>query len=82
MLKLKQDVVASDCDDDGVVVDDLIIVSGRVFVSRSSASLQAPLTSAHDTGHEGTHKMLHRPHVDFQVPGVRLCPGVRRLPAE
>jgi hypothetical protein len=53
LLKLKEYVVTGDRGDNWAMVDDLITVSGLVFVSRSSTSLPALLTSAHDTSHEG-----------------------------
>jgi hypothetical protein len=82
LRKLKQDVVAGDHGGDWALVDGPIIVSERVFVPRTSASLSAQLTNAHDTGHEGIQKTLHRLRDDFQVPGARLCSGLHRVPVE
>jgi transposase InsO family protein len=45
-------------------------VRGKVYVAADSPSLPAILTSAHDMGHEGTEKILHRLRRDFFVPGA------------
>jgi hypothetical protein len=41
------------------IVDDLIIVCGRPFVTATSPLLQAILEHTHGTGHEGIGKTLH-----------------------
>jgi hypothetical protein len=41
---------------------------GKVYVVADSPSLPTILTTAHDMGHEGTEKTLHRLRRDFFVP--------------
>jgi hypothetical protein len=64
-------VVAGDHSDAWRVIDDLITVKGRIFMSRDTAFLTDILCHAHGTGHEGTEKTWHRLRLDFHVPNVR-----------
>jgi transposase InsO family protein len=54
-----------------VVVDDLVTRGGRIYVSASSPLVEELLATAHDAGHEGTQKTLHRLRADFFVPDAR-----------
>jgi hypothetical protein len=53
------------------VVDDLVTRGGCIYVPASSLLVEELLATAHDAGHEGTQKTLHRLHVDFFVSGAR-----------
>jgi transposase InsO family protein len=53
------------------MVDDLVTRGGRIYVPASSPLVEELLATAHDAGHEGTQKTLHRLHADFFVPGTR-----------
>jgi hypothetical protein len=53
------------------VFNGLVMVNGYVYVPPVSTSLHVILESAHDSGHEGLEKMLHRLHTDFHLPGAR-----------
>jgi hypothetical protein len=64
-------VVAGDHSDAWRVIDDLITIKGRIFMSRDTAFLTDILCHAHGTDHEGTEKTWHRLRLDFHVPDVR-----------
>jgi hypothetical protein len=55
------------------MVNGLITVHGKVYVSPTSPAAQLVLTSAHGIGHEGTEKTLHRVRADFFIPGARTA---------
>jgi hypothetical protein len=63
-------VLAGRKGDEWQFVDGLITVHGKVYVAVDSPSLPAILTAAHDMGHEGTEKTLHRLRRYFFVPGA------------
>lgn len=50
------------------IVDDLITYAGRIYIPPASTVLPAVLAAAHEAGHEGTQKTLHRLRADFHVP--------------
>jgi hypothetical protein len=68
------------------VANGLIVVRGKVYVRASSPSMSRILESAHDVGHEGAEKTLHRLRANFHLSGARagvgLCQVVCRLSAE
>jgi hypothetical protein len=64
-------VTAGDRGDAWRVIDDLVTVKGKIFVTRDSAFLADILRHAHGTGHEGTEKTWHRLRLDFHVPNAR-----------
>jgi hypothetical protein len=66
---LKKEVLAGERGDKWRVVDDLITVAGKVYVSAASPLLPAILAVVHDMGHEGTEKTLNCLRRDFFVPG-------------
>jgi hypothetical protein len=71
----KAEVEAGSRGDKWAIVDDLVTVGGRVYVSPGSPSLPAILSAAHDISHEGFEKTLDRLRADFFVPGA--CMVVR-----
>jgi transposase InsO family protein len=73
--KLKEEVVAGSHGDTWLIIDELVSVKGRVYLAPSSQSLSIALQHAHDTGHEGVERTLHRLRADFHVPGA--CGVVR-----
>jgi hypothetical protein len=52
------------------VIDGLPTLEGKVFLPPASACLSAILETAHDMGHEGNEKTLHRLRANFAVPGA------------
>jgi hypothetical protein len=52
------------------VMDSLITINDRVYVTTSSAPLQGILNNVHGAGHEGTEKTLHWVHANFHIPGA------------
>jgi hypothetical protein len=50
------------------LVDGLVLHDGRVFVPESSALWPQILAAAHDAGHEGIQKTLHRLWASFYNP--------------
>jgi hypothetical protein len=68
--KLKDKVAAGLRGDTWGITDELVTVKGRVYLAPSSPSLSVALQHAHDTGHEGVEKTLHRLRADFHVPGA------------
>jgi hypothetical protein len=71
----KAEVEAGSRGDKWAIVDDLVTVGGRVYVSPGSPSLPAILSATHDIGHEGSEKTLDCMRADFFVPGA--CMVVR-----
>jgi hypothetical protein len=58
-------------DDKWRIVDNPIVVDGRVYISADSPSVPEVLTSAHGTRHEGIAKTLHQLQADFHISGAR-----------
>jgi hypothetical protein len=54
------------------VVDGLILYNDRVYIGPSPPSKPTLLELAHDTGHEGVHKTLHRLRAYFHMPHDRV----------
>jgi transposase InsO family protein len=54
------------------VIDGLLLFKGRVYVAPSSAFQQVVLELAHNAGHEGVDKTLHRLRGDFYIPNDRV----------
>lgn len=50
-----------------IVVDDLLLYDGRMFVPESSLLWPQILGVVHDSGHEGVQKTLHRLCATFHV---------------
>jgi hypothetical protein len=71
LRKLKEEVRAGHHGDKWQLMDGLITIVGKVYVSADSPSLSGIMAAAHDMGHEGAEKTLHRLRRDFFVPGVR-----------
>jgi hypothetical protein len=55
------------------LIDKLITVDGKVYVSADSPCLPAILSVAHGMGHDGAEKTLHRLCQDFYVPGAQVA---------
>lgn len=74
--KLREQVVTGRKGPSWTMLDGLITVDRRVWVS-AAPSLPRILSHAHDTGHEGIQRTLHRLRADFRVPGdktlVQTC---------
>jgi hypothetical protein len=68
--QLKSEVADGGRSDAWCIIDDLIIVKGKVFMSRDSAFLVDILGHKHGTGHEGMKKTWHQLRLDFHVPGT------------
>jgi hypothetical protein len=72
------------------VVDGLITMSGRVYLPLDSTLMAAVLQHAHDVGHEGVERTLHRLRIDFHLPDaltivwdhVRACMACQRNKSE
>jgi hypothetical protein len=71
LQQLKVEVTAGTHSEKWQLIDSLITVAGRIYMPPSSSQLQAALEGAHDMGHEGTEKTLHRLRADFHVPSAR-----------
>jgi hypothetical protein len=61
------------------IIDGLITAQSKVYVPPESPTLPDLLAHAHECGHEGIEKALHRLRADFHVPGARalVCNFVR-----
>jgi hypothetical protein len=70
LTSLRQEVQDELHDKQWAVVDDLVTRGGRIYVPASSLLVKELLATAHDAGHEGTQKTLHRLRADFFVPGA------------
>jgi hypothetical protein len=53
------------------VVNGLITMAGKVYVSATSPHLPAILSAVHGLEHEGTEKALNRLRLNFYVPGAQ-----------
>jgi hypothetical protein len=51
-------------------MDNLVVVNGWVYIPTGSPSTHTTLLNAHDVGHEGIAKTLHRLRADFHLPGA------------
>lgn len=71
MVQRRADVLAGTAPADWTVQDDLLLFRGRVFVPANSPVWSTLLADAHQAGHEGTQKTLHRLRSQFHVPGMR-----------
>jgi hypothetical protein len=71
LCQLREDVLVGSCDTDWKMVDNLIMVNGRVYLLATSSVFPEALASAHRTSHKGVERTLHRFRVDFHVPGSR-----------
>jgi hypothetical protein len=67
---MKEGVLAGRKGDEWQFVDGLVTVRGKVYVAADSPSLPTILTAAHDMGHEGIEKTLHRLCRYFFIPGA------------
>jgi hypothetical protein len=63
-----EEVTAGPCATKWQVYDGLVTVAGQVFMDASSPSLPAILADAHEMGHEGVAKSLHRIRSNFYIP--------------
>lgn len=53
------------------MVDGLLLKDNKVFVPPSSHWANVVITEAHEAGHEGIQKTLHRVRADFYIPRDR-----------
>jgi hypothetical protein len=65
---VKGDIVQGTSSSAWSLVDGLVLHDGRVFVPESSALWPQILVAAHDAGHEGIQKTLHRLWASFYNP--------------
>jgi hypothetical protein len=62
---LRQQLAAGTAPDGWQLVDGLLLYNGRVFVPEGSVLWPQLLRDAHEAGHEGTQKTLHRLRASF-----------------
>ena len=55
------------------MADGLLLKDGKVFVPEISSWAQAVIAAAHEVGHEGIQKTLHRVRADFCIPRDSAC---------
>jgi hypothetical protein len=70
--KLRGEAQAGKHDGKWKVVDGLLTVVGHVYGTTSCVHVQMHLVAAHNAGHEGMEKTLHRLHADFYIPGSHM----------
>jgi hypothetical protein len=73
LCQLKEEIITGGHGDKWQVVDGLITMDGKVYVSATSPHLSAILSAVHGMGHEGMEKTLNRLRRDFYVPNVRAA---------
>jgi hypothetical protein len=71
LAALRQAVQEGVRGDKWTVVDDLVRVGGWIYIAPSSVYLHEVLAGAHNMGHEGIQKTLHRLCATFFIPGAR-----------
>jgi hypothetical protein len=69
LQKIRDEATAGDHGDQWRVIDGLVTVASKVYVHPTSTSLSAVVSWAHELGHEGVEKTLHRLRGNFHVPG-------------
>lgn len=90
LVELQQQHAAGDLGPPWGCTDSLLTYGGCIYILPSSPLLSTILGLAHDTGHEGIQKALHRLRRDFHVPNarcvvdhfVRACPICQRNKSE
>jgi len=55
------------------MTDGLLLKDGKLFVPEISSWTQAVIAAAHEVGHEGIQKTLHRVRADFCIPRDSAC---------
>lgn len=71
LVELQQQHAAGDLGPPWGCTDSLLTYGGCIYIPPSSPLLSTILGLAHDTGHEGIQKTLHRLCHDFHVPNAR-----------
>jgi hypothetical protein len=71
MVALRQEVLEGSHTDKWAVIDDIVMVDGRIFVTATSPCVPHILAGAHGVGHEGVQKTLHHVCANFFIPGTR-----------
>jgi hypothetical protein len=69
-LRQLEEVLADKKGDKWKIIDGLITVGGKAYISTDSPCLPGLLVAAHSIGHEGVEKTLNRLRSDFFVPGA------------
>lgn len=70
LSSLRNQIVSGQAEDGWSFVDGLLIYKGRIFLSASSALWHQLIADAHNTGHEGIQKTLHRLRATFHSPAL------------
>jgi len=71
LVALQDELAAGTCASPWSLIDGLVAFKGRLYIPPASPLLHEVLTAAHDDGHEGVQRTLHRLRRDFHSPNLR-----------